>query len=117
MRILATSAPNQGHLYPMISTLWALRNTGHEVLAALPDRFARLTAEAGISSVAVAEDFRLGDLGTKRAQQGSSIAELTDHIIDYYVPATERTVDRTVAVADTWRPDLILAPTGSMRPP
>ncbi|MFK4224620.1 nucleotide disphospho-sugar-binding domain-containing protein [Streptomyces sp. NPDC019890] len=108
MRILATSAPNQGHLYPMISTLWALRNAGHEVLAALPDRFARLTAEAGISSVAVAEDFRLGDLGTKRAQQGSSIAELTDHIIDYYVPATERTVDRTVAVADTWRPDLIL---------
>jgi len=42
MKILATSCPNQGHLFPMLPTLWALRNAGHEVLVAVPDRFVLL---------------------------------------------------------------------------
>lgn len=108
MRILATSCPNQGHLFPMVSTLWALRNAGHEVLVALPRRFARLIADAGLPAVAIVEDFYLGDLGREKANQGSSVADLVDHIIDYYVPATELTVAPTVDLSLRWRPDVIV---------
>jgi UDP:flavonoid glycosyltransferase YjiC (YdhE family) len=108
MKILATSCPNQGHLFPMISTLWALRNAGHEVLVALPERFAGIAAQAGLPSAVTAPDFRLGDLGTKNANQGSTVSDLIEHVIDYYVPAAEITVQGTVDLATRFRPDLVL---------
>lgn len=36
MRVLVTSCPNYGHLFPMVPLAWALRNAGHDVLAAVP---------------------------------------------------------------------------------
>jgi L-noviosyl transferase len=108
MKILATSCPNQGHLFPMLPTLWALRNAGHDVLVAMPDRFAQLAVAAGLPATSISEDFYLGDLGRKKASQGATTNDLIDHVTDYYVPATKLTVQRTVELAETWRPDLIM---------
>jgi L-noviosyl transferase len=85
-----------------------MRNAGHDVLVALSDRFARLAAAAGFPTVSVADDFYLGDLGRKKANQGATVADLIDHIIDYYVPATEHTIERTVELVDAWQPDLVM---------
>ncbi len=108
MKILATSCPNQGHLFPMLPTLWALRNAGHDVLVALPDRFAQVAVAAGLPATSIADDFYLGDLGAEKASQGASTSDLIDHVIDYYVPATKLTVQKTVDLAETWRPDMVM---------
>jgi UDP:flavonoid glycosyltransferase YjiC (YdhE family) len=108
MKILATSCPNQGHLFPMLPTLWALRNAGHEVLVAVPDRFVPLATAAGLPAISIAADFNLGDLGLRKANQGPTVSDLADHLVDYYVPATKLTVRSTVALAEAWRPDLVM---------
>ena len=36
MRVLITSAPMHGHLFPLVPLAWALRAAGHEVLVASP---------------------------------------------------------------------------------
>lgn len=108
MKILATSCPNQGHLFPMLPTLWALRNAGHDVLVAVPERFTNLVTAAGLPATSIAEDFYLGDLGTRNANQGAGIDDLIDHITDYYVPATRLTVRSTVELAEAWQPDLMM---------
>jgi L-noviosyl transferase len=92
----------------MLPTLWALRNAGHDVLVLQPARFAALTASAGLPAMTVSDDFYLGDLGTKKANQGGTVADLIDHVLDYYVPATELTVENTVRIAEAWKPDLIM---------
>ena len=59
MKILATSAPSEEHLYPMLPTLWALRNAGHDVLVALPARFAKITAATGLPATRVSDDITI----------------------------------------------------------
>lgn len=109
MRILATSAPNQGHFYPMLSTLWALRAVGHDVIVGVPESFAEVAASTGLPAVAVSEGFRLGSLGSSAAGQGPSIEDLTEHLLDYYVPAASITAEGIVGLAETWRPSLVVS--------
>ena len=112
MRILATSAPNQGHFYPMVPLLWALRNAGHDVLVALPGEFADVAATTGLSVA------RLGDLGSiddldgrgepRPSRQRAGATALVEHICDYYVPLGERNASFVVELAESWKPDLLI---------
>ncbi|RZS32426.1 L-noviosyl transferase [Herbihabitans rhizosphaerae] len=110
MKIMATSGPNHGHLYPMVPLLWALRNAGHQVLVAGPERFARLATAAGLASTSIADDFSLGDLGPAHWSQDSAVESVGRHVREYYVPAAERTAEGTVQLAEAWRPDLVIGP-------
>lgn len=107
MRILATSSPSEEHLYPMVPTLWALRNAGHDVLVAAPARLAKTTAATGLPATSVAPD--LEPVATKsRPGQDATISDLANHIIDRYLPVAEQAAARTVTLAEVWQPDLVM---------
>jgi L-noviosyl transferase len=107
MKILATSCPSEEHLYPMVPTLWALRNAGHDVLVAAPARFARTAAVVGLPATSVAPDL---EAVPNRADPGSdaTIADLARHVVDRYVPAAGRAAPRAVTLAEVWQPDLVM---------
>lgn len=109
MRILATSAPNQGHFYPMLPTLWALRCAGHEVLVGVPEDFAPIAAGSGLPVMAVSKGFRLGSLGSSASRQGPSTADLVEHLRDYYVPAATITARGILQLAEAWRPAMVIS--------
>ncbi|MEV4320385.1 nucleotide disphospho-sugar-binding domain-containing protein [Actinocrispum sp. NPDC049592] len=106
MKILATSAPSEEHLYPMLPTLWALRNAGHDVLVALPAQLAKITAATGLPATRVSDDITI--CFGSRSGQDATVGDLVGHIVGHYVPVTEQTVDRTVAIAEVWQPDLVV---------
>ncbi|HEV7649803.1 MAG TPA: nucleotide disphospho-sugar-binding domain-containing protein [Actinophytocola sp.] len=107
MKILATSCPSEEHLYPMVPTLWALRNAGHDVLVAAPSRFARAAAAVGLPATAYAPDL---DAVPNRAQPGenATIADLARHVVDHYVPVAQQAAPRAVTLAEVWQPDLVM---------
>ena len=107
MKILATSCPSEEHLYPMVPTLWALRNAGHDVLVAAPPRFARKAAAVGLPATSVAPDL---EAAPNRADPGqdATIADLAGHVVDHYVPVAERAAPRAVTLAEVWQPDLVM---------
>jgi UDP:flavonoid glycosyltransferase YjiC (YdhE family) len=107
MKILATSCPSEEHLYPMLPTLWALRNAGHDVLVAVPAPFAQTAAATGLPATSVAADLRPA---AAKAQPGqdATIADLAGHVVDHYVPVAAQTVARTVTLAEVWQPDLVM---------
>ncbi|GLY54051.1 nucleotide disphospho-sugar-binding domain-containing protein [Lentzea sp. NBRC 102530] len=111
MKILVTSCPNQGHFYPMIPLLWALRSAGHHVVVALPDSMAGVAARAGLSSVSLGADVSLSELApdhATRPAQRAGAESLADHVASYYVPLAHRVIDAVDAVTRRFRPDLLL---------
>lgn len=106
MKIMATSCPIDEQLFPMLPTLWAMRNAGHDVLVALPAKLAKATAATGLPTTAIADDIDVSM--RERTATPTTITDLADLVTDLYVPIAEQTVQRTVAVAEAWRPDLVL---------
>jgi UDP:flavonoid glycosyltransferase YjiC (YdhE family) len=108
VKIMATSCPDQAYLRPMLPTLSALRDAGHDVLLALPEKLARLAFFAGVPAMATIDGVDQGGLGRREANRGRGVADLLEHVLDCYVPAAELTVEATVRIAEIWRPDLIM---------
>lgn len=52
MRVLFTTAPLRGHLFPMVPLAWAARAAGHEVLVATTEDFVPAVLGAGLPAVA-----------------------------------------------------------------
>lgn len=50
MRLLFTTAPLRGHLFPLVPLAWAARAAGHEVLVATTEAFAPVVLGAGCRS-------------------------------------------------------------------
>lgn len=111
MRILATTAPDQGHFFPMVPLLWALRNAGHDILVAAPDTFAGVVAATGLSAVPLGDDLLIDDMRRPSGNGGSGrpgTDSLVRHVTEYYVPLSEQHAEATVELAGRWRPDLVV---------
>ncbi|MEV6605412.1 nucleotide disphospho-sugar-binding domain-containing protein [Kutzneria sp. NPDC051319] len=109
MKVLVTACPTYGHFFPLVPLCWALRNGGHDVLVALPGRFADVAAAAGLPAVRLGPDCPVRDfVPDDHAVQDNSTAALIDHVVAYYLPLAERLADRTVELAAEWRPDVVL---------
>lgn len=111
MKALVTSAPNQGHFYPMVPLLWALRSAGHQVLVAMPETMAGVAARAGLSSVSLGPDVSLSSLAPdhgSRPPQEAGAESLADHVTGYYVPLAHRMIAAIDDVATRWRPDVLI---------
>ena len=126
MRVLVTSSPGLGHMLPMVSISWALRAAGHEVLLAMAGRgpsHVPMLAASGLHVVETQpyETFaRLMDkvregMDVKAVQQ--SIREMSrsgdaERLISFgvrlFAPQSDAVADNVVAVADEWRPDLVV---------
>lgn len=114
MRVLISTSPGIGHLYPTVSTAWALRAAGHDVLVATGGHH-ELAAQAGLAVVdtapgtdfaAVFQDFfaeHAGDTGGRPAQPTDP-----DFVGGLFATVSARFTDETVRVARTWRPDIVL---------
>jgi L-noviosyl transferase len=55
MRVLLTTTPDRGHLFPMVPLAWALRCAGHHVLITGPEATAHDTRNAGLEHVTTSE--------------------------------------------------------------
>ncbi|GAA3439003.1 nucleotide disphospho-sugar-binding domain-containing protein [Kutzneria kofuensis] len=109
MKVLVTACPTYGHFFPLVPLCWALRNGGHDVLVALPGRFADVAVAAGLPAVRLGPDCPVRDfVPDDHAVQDSSTAALIDHVVAYYLPLAERLAGRTVELAAEWRADVVL---------
>jgi UDP:flavonoid glycosyltransferase YjiC (YdhE family) len=104
-----TTSPGVGHIFPTIPTAWALRAAGHEVLIATSSN-QELAARAGlpVMDTAPGVDFRSIFIGfpTKRPQTPAD-GQL-DVVAELFAEVSAPFVDRTVALVEHWRPDLVL---------
>lgn len=110
MRVLVTSCPGYGHLYPLIPLSWALANAGHEVLIAQPGRFAQVAAATGLPAVAVGSvSIREFFGNANHGLYSENVTEaLIDHVTGHYVKIADHTVPEVVALSQQWRPDAVL---------
>jgi UDP:flavonoid glycosyltransferase YjiC (YdhE family) len=114
MRVLFTSAPMYGHLYPTVPLAWALRVTGHEVLVAVPEDFAPAAVATGLpvavssppADVARMIGFdregrpvpRPSDRAAILARSGRGWGRLSASVLP-----------GLLALGRSWRPDLVLS--------
>ncbi|HEX5118556.1 MAG TPA: nucleotide disphospho-sugar-binding domain-containing protein [Pseudonocardiaceae bacterium] len=97
-----------GHIFPTVSTAWALRSAGHDVIVATGGNH-ELAAHAGLPVVdaapgvdfaAVFRDFFVA--------QGTAPTEGLDFVGRLFATVSREFTDRTVELARRWHPDLVL---------
>src|SRR5947199_2203347 len=76
MRILFTTAPLQGHFFPLVPLAWAARLRGHDVLVAVADDFVPTAETSGLPVVGVGPGGRLDGLADPSAVHGITDARL-----------------------------------------
>jgi UDP:flavonoid glycosyltransferase YjiC (YdhE family) len=124
MKVLVTASPGIGHMLPMVPISWALRSAGHEVLLAMAGTAAEhvpMLAASGLHVVetqpypAIAPLLDADHDGTDMAAVQKMIREASRNIdwllgfgAQMFAPASDIVADRVVAIADEWRPDLVL---------
>ncbi|MEV6236931.1 nucleotide disphospho-sugar-binding domain-containing protein [Lentzea sp. NPDC051838] len=114
MRVLVTTVGLVGHIFPLVSIAHALRAAGHEVLWATPQP--ELVAKAGLSAFDPAPGVNpMEIIQTVLAKYGLGFEISRDEYAkevemggELLARLGEVTIDRTVAVARNWRPDLVL---------
>lgn len=79
MRVLLTTTPDRGHLFPMVPLAWALRCAGHQVLVTGPEPITPDARSTGL-----------------------------EHIPTTSAP-TERSASDTIDLVSQWRPDVVIS--------
>jgi len=122
MRILFVSPPGHGHLFPVVPAAWALRSAGHEVLVASVGWGTTIATQAGLSAADTAPGADL--MAVFRASAGAFRPEQWKAPAEGQAPSEEQPprsgghplfcklgelmADGTVALAEQWRPDVIV---------
>jgi len=115
VRVLVSANPHIGHTFPLVPLAWALRAAGHEVLVATSgDALAAgdsglpvVDVGRGVSLVEAAREIEvrhadvIARLRARPAFDMSLTTVLFAHLSSYFA-------DRTIAVGEAWRPDLVL---------
>jgi UDP:flavonoid glycosyltransferase YjiC (YdhE family) len=119
MRVLVTALAGHGHLFPLVTTAWALRAAGHEVLFATGGDMGAV-ATTGLSSYDVAPglDMRslVGDTAGAAFRSSTSGRPFTadkDNLRDHpafrlFNGLAEAMVDGLVGLAKDWKPDVVV---------
>nr|BAJ05904.1 rhamnosyltransferase [Streptomyces sp. SANK 60405] len=133
MRVLFTTSPGLGHMFPVVSLAWALRAAGHEILLATAGRadgHIRAVVHAGLPVVEALSTERAGNafafgISAWLKQEGRSVAGRPDWsrhvgkelarnggslatVAPMYAPLSMAMSTEVVAVAEQWRPELIV---------
>jgi len=125
VRALFVANPMVGHVLPLVPLATAFRDAGHEVVLASAAEGADAARRAGLDvrDVAPGLDVQRVMLGTLLRRPLLMRRELagragTDGVGRLFAALTQRMAHGTVALADDWRPDLVLheglAPAGSL---
>ncbi|HEY1571879.1 MAG TPA: nucleotide disphospho-sugar-binding domain-containing protein [Pseudonocardiaceae bacterium] len=108
MRVLITTSPGIGHIFPTVSTAWALRAAGHDVVLATGGNHELaghaglhvVDAAPGVDFAAIFRDFFVA--------QGTAPTEGLDFVARLFATVSREFTDRTVELARRWHPDLVL---------
>jgi hypothetical protein len=113
-------------MLPMVSISWALRAAGHEVLLAMAGRDAQHVPMLAASGLHVVETqpyesfVRLMDAARdnmdvkavqkmiREASRGDDSEQLISFGVRLFAPQSDVVADNVVAIADEWRPDLVV---------
>ena len=118
MRVLFTSLPGSGHLFPMAPLAWALQAAGHTVLVATDREFLPVVTGTGLPAAAVLDPidpvalFRSAGPAagpiTPAEKSGAPVspAERTGRRC---AESGIRALPATRALVDVWHPDLVIA--------
>ncbi|HKN98923.1 MAG TPA: nucleotide disphospho-sugar-binding domain-containing protein, partial [Pseudonocardiaceae bacterium] len=115
MRVLITTSPGIGHLFPTVPTAWALRAAGHDVVVATSGHH-ELAAHAGLPVVDAAPGtdfaaiFRNFSATNDAPSDGDSTRSAggVDFVARLFATVSREFTDHTVALARHWHPDLVL---------
>ncbi|MEV4173382.1 nucleotide disphospho-sugar-binding domain-containing protein [Nonomuraea sp. NPDC049709] len=109
MRILFTMSPGLGHSLSLVPLIWAARSAGHDVLAGTSGHSLHAMGKAGLPAV---DGYPGGDImavfGEHEQRAAAAGFELTGFLGGLFGDFTDRVVDRFVALADGWGPDLVV---------
>jgi UDP:flavonoid glycosyltransferase YjiC (YdhE family) len=115
MRVLLVASPLVGHVLPLVPLATALRDEGHDVVVATAAEAVQPARTAGLAVRDVAPDFdlRAAFLPTAlrhpvRAARSARGDPGTVFVGYLFAPVADRMADRLVALADEWRPDLVV---------
>ncbi|QUQ71022.1 nucleotide disphospho-sugar-binding domain-containing protein [Kutzneria sp. CA-103260] len=126
MRVLVTASPGLGHMLPMVSISWALRAAGHEVLLAMAGRNAQHVPMLAASGLHVVEtqppetfarlidqvrdgvDIKAIQKMIRDASRSGDAEQLMNLGVRLFAPQSDVVADTVVAIADEWRPDLVV---------
>jgi len=120
MRVLVTTLSGHGHLFPLVTTAWALRSAGHEVLFATAGDMTAVKT-TGLHSYNVAPGLDMGKLvgenvgeAFRSSTSGRGFGDnpggdLRDHpAFRLFNGLAEGMVDGLVGLARDWRPDVVV---------
>jgi len=109
VRLLFTTAPLSGHLFPLVPLAWAARAAGHDVLVATTENFVPAVLGAGLPAVSwgpamdfvdvVAEEppVPADDVSVRRRANGKAFGRMA-----------RRTLPGARRVVEAWQPDLVV---------
>lgn len=106
MRVLFTTAPMHGHLFPLVPLAWACRAAGHEVLVATTEHFVPSVVQAGLPAAPVGPGMALSELAAPAAAHGIDDAPYAHG--EVFGAMASRNLADTRALVETWRPDLVV---------
>ncbi|WP_322752820.1 glycosyltransferase [Frankia sp. Cas3] len=117
MRVLFTTVPLHGHFFPMVPLAHALGAAGHEVLVATPASFTDVVTDAGLPTARSAPPLNFSEIMTvdrngKKIAPARTAGERQEAAGRAWGRLTARTLDRTLELADRWRPDMIISEPG-----
>ncbi|BCY08839.1 nucleotide disphospho-sugar-binding domain-containing protein [Actinoplanes sp. L3-i22] len=95
----------------MVPLAWALRNAGHDVLAAVPASLVAAAVGAGLPAISIGDVLiQSAHDDPAPAHQSQTTEALVEHVLEFYVPLAEASVDKVLETALAWRADLIVHP-------
>jgi len=107
MRVLFVTSPGIGHLFPAVNTAWALRVAGHDVVVATSGHH-ELVAKAGLFGVDVAPGVDFAAIFGGLLARHEGVVPGPAVAGEMFAEVSRPFLDRTVSLARTWRPDLVI---------
>jgi L-noviosyl transferase len=118
VRVLAVTNPAEGHFFPMVPFLWALRAAGHEVLVGAPENFLPEITAAGLSAVATAPPMDMTavmrpDAGDDPPRQPPTERAARQGTGQGFGRLAALTHTGVAELGAAWRPDVIVSETSA----
>lgn len=102
MRVLLTTTPDHGRLFPMVPLAWALRCAGHQVLVTGPESIAPAVHGAGLEHAPAVPD------QPRRTPPHADVPD-REELADHHVALAEVAAAQTVDLVGQWRPDMVIS--------
>ena len=118
MRALFVTWAWPSHFYPLVQLAWAMQAAGHDVRVASQPALTDVITRAGLTAVPVGRDvdtlrfsrpFFKWVADQDRPVEWADLQQKGTSSVRMYVMLAEAMVDDTIALTQSWRPDIIVS--------